>query len=87
MGGGGPSSSASQPFRWSKRAIPGIITPSLGSTETAIRAMVSGGRRSPRAEAVAAMAAETSALLLPIPLLRGMGLLTVTLAPSPDWPR
>lgn len=71
-----------RPSRWSNRATPGNITPSVGSTDTAMRATTSGVSSTPRANPVPAMVAATSAVLLPMPLLRGMGLPTVIRAAS-----
>ena len=49
------------------------MTPSLGSTPSAISATCAGVNSRPIADAVATMAAETSAVLLAIPLPRGSG--------------
>ena len=68
--------SATLPCLWSNLAMPGSITPSLGSMSRAMRAISPGGMAdsSPRAADVAAMDADMSAVLLAMPLPRGSGL-------------
>ena len=88
MAGGGPRDSTALPRRWSNRVMPGNITPSVGSTDRAMRAMSSGGKGRPAAWPNAPMAAVMSALLLPMPLPAGMGLAMDTWADRslmPSW--
>ena len=73
IGGGGPMVRATRPRRWSNMAMPGNITPSLGSMDRAISAICAGGKGRCIAADTAAMAAATSAVLLAIPLPRGRG--------------
>ena len=90
MGGGEPRVSATLPRLWSNLAMPGSITPSLGSMSRAILAISLGDMAdsSPKAAAAAAMDADMSAVLLAMPLPRGSGLDRVILTSTskrPEW--
>ena len=90
IGGGSPIVRTRLPRLWSKRAMPGSIMPSLGSTRRAIWAMSAGGIGADRAAAVAAIAAATSAVLLAMPLPRGRGLCRqrrASRSQRPKWAR
>ena len=87
MGGGSPRDLAIRPHLWSNSAMPGNITPSLGSTAKARSACWRTESVTSSAAAVAPMAAATSAVLLAIPFFRGIWPSRLSRASRPVRPK